>query len=93
VQVVALAIGLMAMLLLTVTRAELLDAWQKSLPADAPNRFAINIQPDQRAAVEQALNAAGIAANCSRWSAPGWSPSAARRSAPPAIRRTNGRSA
>jgi putative ABC transport system permease protein len=60
VQVVALAIGLMAMLLLTVTRAELLDAWQKSLPADAPNRFAINIQPDQRAAVEQTLNAAGI---------------------------------
>jgi putative ABC transport system permease protein len=60
VQVVALAIGLMAMLLLTVTRAELLDAWQKSLPADAPNRFAINIQPEQRAAVEQALNAAGI---------------------------------
>lgn len=60
VQVVALAIGLMAMLLLTVTRTELLDAWQKSLPADAPNRFAINIQPEQRAAVEQALNAAGI---------------------------------
>src|SRR5574343_1960206 len=60
VQVVALAIGLMAMLLLTVTRAELLDAWQKSLPADAPNRFAINIQPEQRAVVEQALNAAGI---------------------------------
>lgn len=60
VQVVALAIGLMAMLLLTITRAELLDAWQKSLPADAPNRFAINIQPEQRAAVEQALNAAGI---------------------------------
>jgi putative ABC transport system permease protein len=60
VQVVALSIGLMAMLLLTVTRAELLAAWQKSLPADAPNRFAINIQPDQRAAVGQALNAAGI---------------------------------
>jgi putative ABC transport system permease protein len=59
-QVVALAIGLMAMLLLTVTRAELLAAWQKSLPADAPNRFAINIQPDQRAAVAQALAAAGI---------------------------------
>jgi len=60
VQVVALAIGLMAMLLLTVTRAELLAAWQKSLPADAPNRFAINIQHEQRAAVAQALNAAGI---------------------------------
>ena len=60
VQVVALAIGLMAMLLLTVTRAELLAAWQKSLPADAPNRFAINIQPEQRIAVQQALADAGI---------------------------------
>ena len=62
IQIVALAIGLMAMLLLTVTRAELLDAWQKAIPADAPNHFIINIQPDQRQAVAQALTAAGITA-------------------------------
>jgi putative ABC transport system permease protein len=62
IQIVALAIGLMAMLLLTVTRAELLDAWQKAIPAEAPNRFIINIQPDQRQAVAQALTAAGITA-------------------------------
>ncbi len=62
IQIVALAIGLMAMLLLTVTRAELLDTWQKAIPADAPNRFIINIQPDQRQAVAQALTAAGITA-------------------------------
>jgi len=62
IQIVALAIGLMAMLLLTVTRAELLDAWQKAIPADAPNRFIINIQPDQRQAVAQTLTAAGITA-------------------------------
>ncbi|PKO92436.1 MAG: ABC transporter permease [Betaproteobacteria bacterium HGW-Betaproteobacteria-10] len=61
-QIVALAIGLMAMLLLTVTRAELLDAWQTAIPADAPNRFLINIQPAQAAAVTQALRAAGIKA-------------------------------
>lgn len=61
VQVVALAIGLMAMLLLTVVRGELLDAWQQSVPADAPNRFVINIQPEQRPAVAEALRAAGIA--------------------------------
>ncbi|MBS1142751.1 MAG: transporter permease [Proteobacteria bacterium] len=63
VQIVALAIGLMAMLLLTVIRAELLDAWQKSVPADAPNRFVINIQPDQRAAVAETLRASGIEAD------------------------------
>jgi len=62
VQIVALAIGLMAMLLLTVIRAELLDAWQKSVPADAPNRFVINIQPDQRGPVTDMLRAIGIKA-------------------------------
>jgi putative ABC transport system permease protein len=60
VQIVALAIGLMAMLLLTVIRAELLDAWQRSVPADAPNRFVINIQPEQREAVRAQLKASGI---------------------------------
>lgn len=59
-QIIALAVGLMAMLLLTVTRTELLDTWQKALPVDAPNRFVINIQPDQRQAVAELLLAAGI---------------------------------
>ncbi len=62
VQIVALAIGLMAMLLLTVIRAELLDAWQQSVPADAPNRFVINIQPDQRQPVADMLRASGVEA-------------------------------
>jgi putative ABC transport system permease protein len=61
-QIVALAIGLMAMLLLTVIRAELLDVWQKSVPADAPNRFVINIQPEQREPVAAMLRANGIEA-------------------------------
>lgn len=61
-QIVALAVGLMAMLLLTVTRAELFDAWQQSLPADAPNRFIINIQPDQRPAIAEMLSAVGVEA-------------------------------
>ncbi|HEX6735459.1 MAG TPA: FtsX-like permease family protein [Azonexus sp.] len=59
-QIVALAIGLMAMLLLTVTRGELLEAWANGMPADAPNRFIINIQPEQRGAVTEALAAAGV---------------------------------
>src|SRR5574337_1211363 len=52
IQVVALGVGLAALLLLTVVQADLLDKWRRSAPPGAPNRFVINIQPDQRAAVE-----------------------------------------
>jgi putative ABC transport system permease protein len=47
VQIVALALGFLALLLLTVTRGDLLEAWQRAAPPDAPNRFVINIQPEQ----------------------------------------------
>lgn len=60
VQLVALAVGLMALLLLAVTRTDLVDAWRRAAPADAPNRFVINIQPDQTTAVSGRLAAAGI---------------------------------
>jgi putative ABC transport system permease protein len=50
----------MALLLLTVTRTDLVDAWRAAAPPDAPNRFVINIQPDQVAAVGERLRAAGI---------------------------------
>jgi putative ABC transport system permease protein len=46
-QVVALGIGIMALLTLTIIRSELLQLWQASLPPDAPNRFIVNIQKDQ----------------------------------------------
>ncbi len=48
VQTVALSLGLMALLLLSVTRTDLIDAWRGATPPDAPNRFVINIQPEQR---------------------------------------------
>jgi putative ABC transport system permease protein len=54
-QVVALALGLTALLTLTLIRSDLLAAWQANLPADAPNRFLINIQPDQVGAVQELL--------------------------------------
>ena len=60
VQIVALSLGFMALMLLTVTRNELLDAWQQAIPADAPNRFVVNIQPDQRDAVQQFFAADGL---------------------------------
>ena len=60
VQTVALAVGLMALMLLTVTRTDLIDSWRRASPPDAPNRFVINIQPDQREAVTRSLAEAGI---------------------------------
>jgi len=61
VQIVALATGLMALLLLTVVRSDLVDAWRRSTPPDAPNQFMINIQPDQKAEIEARLKRNGIA--------------------------------
>ena len=60
VQVVSLALGLMALLLLTVVRGDLMGAWRSATPADAPNRFIINIQPEQKGALEQRLAAARV---------------------------------
>ncbi|WP_296949109.1 ABC transporter permease [uncultured Massilia sp.] len=61
VQIVSLSLGLMALLVLTVVRGDLMAAWRLSTPADAPNRFIINIQPDQRDGVARQIRAAGVA--------------------------------
>ena len=55
VQIVALALAFMALLLLTVTRNDILDAWRQALPPEAPNRFVVNIQPDQLDSVQGAF--------------------------------------
>jgi putative ABC transport system permease protein len=60
VQVVSLALGLMALLLLTVVRGDLMTAWRSATPPDAPNRFVINIMPDQKADIEKRLAAAEV---------------------------------
>jgi putative ABC transport system permease protein len=59
VQAVALALGLTALLLLTLARDDLIGAWRKSVPADAPNRFVLNIQPEERLAVRDFFAAQG----------------------------------
>jgi putative ABC transport system permease protein len=46
-QIGALALGLMALLLLTVVRGDLVSNWRASLPPDAPNHFLINVLGDQ----------------------------------------------
>jgi putative ABC transport system permease protein len=61
-QVVALGIGIMALLTLTIIRSELLQLWQASLPPDAPNRFIVNIQKDQVPALNKFFAARNIAA-------------------------------
>jgi len=60
IQIVALALGFMALLLLTVVRGDLLDAWRRAVPPEAPNRFVVNIQPDQVEAVGALLVAQGL---------------------------------
>ncbi len=43
----AFGLGLMLLMLLTVVSNDLMDTWRQSLPADSPNQFMINIQPDE----------------------------------------------
>jgi len=47
VQSVALGLGIMALLALTLIRDDLLESWRTSLPPEAPNHFLVNIQKDQ----------------------------------------------
>ncbi len=61
VQVSALAVGLLALVLLVLLRTDLIASWRQATPPDAPNRFVINIQPDQAEAFQARLTAAGVA--------------------------------
>lgn len=58
-QAIALSLGLLALLLLTLTRNDLLDSWRGQVPAGAPNRFLINIQPEQVAPLAAYLDRHG----------------------------------
>jgi putative ABC transport system permease protein len=61
VQVSALSVGLLALVLLVLLRTDLISSWRKATPPDAPNRFVINVMPEQGAAFQQALRSAGVA--------------------------------
>ncbi len=60
VQTSALAVGLLALMLLVLLRTDLISSWRKATPPDAPNRFVINVQPEQGAAFQQALRDGGV---------------------------------
>ena len=59
-QITALGIAIMAILMILLLRQDLLSTWQGNMPVDAPNRFMINIQGDQKAGITQALESGGV---------------------------------
>jgi putative ABC transport system permease protein len=60
VQVSALAVGLLALVLLVLLRTDLIASWRRATPPDAPNRFVINVMPEQSDAFQKILREAGV---------------------------------
>ncbi len=60
VQISSLAVGLLALVLLVLLRTDLIASWRNATPPDAPNRFVINVQPDQGDSFQQALRDGGV---------------------------------
>jgi putative ABC transport system permease protein len=60
VQVSALSVGLLALVLLVLLRTDLISSWRQATPPDAPNRFVINVMPDQSEPFQKALKDAGV---------------------------------
>jgi putative ABC transport system permease protein len=60
VQISALALGLLALVLLVLLRTDLINSWRQATPADAPNRFVINVMPEQSDAFQASLREAGV---------------------------------
>ena len=60
VQVSALSVGLLALVLLVLLRTDLIGSWRNATPANAPDRFVINVQPDQTEAFQASLSQAGV---------------------------------
>ena len=59
-QVSALSVGLLALVLLVLLRTDLIGSWRQATPPDAPDRFVINIQPEQGEPFRHALDAGGV---------------------------------
>ena len=59
-QIIGFSLGAMVLMLLLMTKNDLMQSWQSSLPIDAPNRFIINIQPAQVPQVKEFINNIGV---------------------------------
>lgn len=60
VQISSLSVGLLALALLVLLRTDLIASWRQATPQDAPDRFVINVQPDQAQAFLAHLQSAGV---------------------------------
>mgnify|MGYP000328866886 CR=1 FL=1 len=60
VQVSALSVGLLALALLVLLRTDLIASWRQATPANAPDRFVINVQPEQAQDFLARLRQAGV---------------------------------
>ena len=61
VQVSSLAVGLLALVLLVLLRTDLISSWRQATPPDAPNRFVINVMPEQADDFQKNLQTNGVA--------------------------------
>lgn len=52
-------ISVLALMMLSAVREDLMQAWQASIPQDAPNHFLINIQPQELTSVDEFLKQRG----------------------------------
>lgn len=59
-QIIGFSLGAMVLMLLLMTKNDLMQSWQSSLPADAPNRFIINIQAAQVPQVNDFIKSIGV---------------------------------
>ncbi len=59
-QIAALGVGLLALMLLVLLRTDLVTSWRQATPPDAPNRFIINIQPEQGEPFREMLEQGGV---------------------------------
>ena len=62
-QIAAFSVGLLAVLLLTLVRNDVLGTWERQIPDDAPNFFLVNIQPEEVQSMQQFLTGRGIENN------------------------------
>ncbi|WP_416763572.1 ABC transporter permease [Roseateles sp. So40a] len=59
-QVGSLSLGLLALALLVLMRTDLIESWRAATPVNAPDRFVINIQPEQGPGFRANLDGAGV---------------------------------
>ncbi|MBI2379241.1 MAG: FtsX-like permease family protein [Gammaproteobacteria bacterium] len=60
IQILAFGMTMTVMLSILLVRTDLLTAWQMQLPADAPNHFLVNIQPDEAKPIADFFAAQGL---------------------------------